>query len=326
MSQQTPYTDIATCKAFLNIDSGDTSQDAFLSAIIPMAQTFIERYTGRTFGWGDVSSEGEPLDDPLTDYSNTDNIGISSYTLSGTNLTITTMGPHPWQVGANISVYGIGDSNLNGVWQVTARPSATQLIVDTSVQTGTQSASDSAAIPATGSNFAGYIGNAVSNYRYITQESQDGIVGSEVWLRNMDIRSVESVYIGQRNLAQPVLLDHTQYVWRDDGRLFLGGAYFNSYDSSAYGGGNGGDFYGTLAAGFQTIMVSYYCGYIGVPPDVTLAATDLVLSYYTLRKGMGIQMERIGDYQVQYDITFRKMLQSQPDSLNTLNMYRRRHI
>jgi hypothetical protein len=123
------------------------------------------------------------------------------------------------------------------------------------------------------------------------------------------------------------LLDHTQYVWRDDGRVILGGSYFNSYDSDEYSG-DGGDnsFYGSIAAGFQTITVSYYCGYVGVPPEISLAAADLTMAYYVLRKGLGLQEERVGDWQTRYDISFRKALMTQPDSLNTLNMFKKRHI
>lgn len=326
MAQQIPYIDLGTLKAYLNISNNDTSKDAFLTFLIPQVQGFIENYTLRTFGWGDTG------DNSNIDYSNTDNIGVLSYTqetVDDTNyITITTMGPAPWIVGQNVSLFGFQDSDLSGVFQVTAVPNAITFTINVSVQTGTLSLSDieNEFNPDLGTNYAGYIGNAVKNYRYISQEQHDGLVGKTIYLFNMDIRSVDTLFIGLRNIAQPVLLNHTQYVHRDDGRIILGGAYFNSYDSAVYAQANDNSFYGTVAAGYQTITVSYWCGYIGVPPEIQLAALDLCAAMYILRRSLGIQREQAGDYTVMYDLTLRKALQTQPDSLNTLNRYRRVHI
>jgi hypothetical protein len=321
-ASQDQYTDLNTVKAFLSIGDTDTSQDAFLTAIIPMVQTFIDRYTGRTFGWGDEDSNEGIIDDVNTDWSNTDCIAIQSVALNGTLLTINTAGPNPFVVGQNISLFGSPTSAYNGVWAVTTRNSATQLIVETNTSKGTLLASRSALV----ASGAGYIGNAVTNYKFVTQEQHDGFVGNTIYLRNMDIRSVDSVYLGLRNSGQPVLLDPSQYVWQDDGRLILGGSFFNSYNSNLYGDGSTSSFYGEVASGTQTIMASYWYGHIGVPPELSLAAVDLVIAYHTLRKSAGIQRERVGDYDVQYDVTFRKLLQTQPDNLNTLNIMRRRHV
>lgn len=318
---QLPYTDLSTVKAFLSIADTDTSQDAFLASIIPMVQTFIERYTGRTFGWGDEDANGELLDDPHTDYSNSDGIAITAVpSLNGTALTVSLAAPAPWVVGNNVSLYGGDTAAYNGVWKVAEKPTPVTLVLDLSTSAGTLSGAAAAMV--TSGN--GYVGNFVSNYLLIQQEQYDGTAGREIWLRNMDIRSIQSVYLGLRNVATPTLLPPTNYLWRDDGRFFIGGSYFNAYDSSMYA--NEDSFYGSLVNGFQTLTISYYCGYVGVPPEIQLAATDLVMAYAMLRKGMGLNYERVGDYQVGYDMQFRKLLQSQPDALNTLNIWRRRKV
>jgi hypothetical protein len=321
-ASQDQYTDLNTVKAFLSLSDTDTSQDLFITTIIPMVQTFIDRFTGRSFGWGDEDSSGQIVDDINTDWSNSDCLSVDSFSGGGATLTVNTIGPHPFVAGQNVALYGSSGSH-NGVWAVTARNNAQQFVVDTTASKGALPVSRTAI----GTSINGYCGSFVTTYKYIQQEQHDGFAGNTLYLRNMDIRSVDSVYLGLRNSGQPALLDPSQYVWQDDGRLILGGSYFNTYDSNVYNsGGNGSSFYGEVASGTQTVMVNYWHGYIGVPPELTLAATDLVLGYYTLRKGMGIQRERTGDYDVQYDVTFRKLLQEQPDSLNTLNILKRRHV
>lgn len=318
---QIPYTDLSTVKAFLNIAPNDTSQNVFLVSIVPMVQQFIDKYTGRSFGWGDDDKNGGLLDNPLIDYSNSDGIAITAVpTLSGTSLTVTLSAPAPWVIGNNVSLYGSAETIYNGVYAITAKPNPVTIVLDVSAQTGTLSGAAQAMV----TSGDGYIGNYVQNYKYIQQEQYDGSAGREIWLQNMDIRSIESVYLGLRNVATPALLPPTDYLWRDDGRFFVGGSYFNAYDSQMYS--NNDSFYGSLVNGFQTMTISYYCGYVGVPSDISLAAIDLVVAYAMLRKGMGLNYERVGDYQVGYDMMFRKLLQTQPDSLNTLNIYRRRKV
>lgn len=319
--QQKPYIDLDVLKAYLNIAQSNTTNDVFLANLIPTVQGFIDRYTHRTFGWGDTG------DNSFIDYSNTDNIGVISTSISGNLLTVNTMGPVPWVVGQNVSLYVMSNTAWNGVWAVSQVVNPAQIVVDISVSKGTLSLSDLAAIANNGGlNANGYIGNYVQNYRYLSQESHDGLVGKTIYLRNMDIRSIDSLYIGLRNIAQPALLDHTQYVWRDDGRVILGGAYFNSYDSGIYADANDNAFYGTVAAGYQTITISYWYGYIGIPPELNLAALDICAAMYILRKSLGLQQERVGDYEIRYDIAFRKALLDQPDSLNVLNIMRRLHV
>lgn len=319
---QQPYIDLATLKAQLRLADG--SQDDYLTNLIPMVQGFIDNYTHRTFGWGDDG------DIDTIDYSNTDNIGVLTAVLDvddPTQLIVSTMGPVPWVAGQNVSLFVMPTLAWNGVWEVTDVNNPAEIVVDISNSKGTLSLSDQAAIANNiGSSAQGYIGNYVQNYSYRSQEQYDGLVGKTIYLRNSDIRSVDTLYIGLRNIAQPVLLDHTQYVWRDDGRIILGGAYFNSYDSSIYQEANDNSFYGTVAAGYQTITVSYWHGYIGVPTEIALAALDICSGMYTLRSSLGIRMEDVGDYRIQYEQSFRQALKAQPDSLNTLNRYRRLHI
>ena len=318
---QTPYIDLGTLKAYLNIADSDSTQDVFLTNVIPQVTSFIDRYTHRTFGWGDSG------DAAGIDYSNTDNIGVNSTSLNGTLLTLNTMGPVPWAVGQNVSLFAMQNTAWNGVWAVTAVNNPAQIVVDVSASKGTLGLSAVQSITNNGGlNANGYVGNFVVNYSYKSQQQFDGLVGKQIYLRDMDIRSIDTLYIGLRNVASPVLLDHTQYVWRNDGRIILGGAYFNSYDSGVYAEANDNSFYGTVAAGYQTITVSYWHGVTGVPGDLALAALDLCTAANVLRKYLGQQAEKIGDYDVRYDLTFRQTLATQPDSLNTLNRYRRRHI
>lgn len=323
---QTPYTDLTDLKAYLKIDSGDSTNDTFLTNIISQVQSFIDHYTHRTFGWGDVNANKILLDSPDIDYSNSDNIGITSLTASGKILTLNTMGPVPWVVGNNVSLYYVPTQYV-GVWPVTAVLSPISIQVDTTVQTGTLGLSYTQAVTQQSApNFAGYVGNHVTNYKYKTTSQFDGLAGHTIYLRDSDIRSIDTLYIGLRNVAQPVLLDHTQYVWRDDGRIILGGAYFNTYNTADYTDQGDSNFYGTVAAGFQTIMVSYWYGHVGVPSDLSLAALDICSAMYNLRTAAGLQEERTGDYLIRYDINIRAMLQRHPDLLGILEHYRRRHI
>lgn len=326
--KQTPYVNLTALKAQLKISSTDTTDDVWLTQTSQYVQGFIDRYTGRTFGWGD------PGDNSNIDYSNSDNIGVLTLSLSGTLntpgalLTVTTMGPVPWVVGQSVSLFNTNPNKIyDGVWKVSSVTSPTTIVLDVSAQSGTLGPSDNSIntnLPAP--NFSGYIGNYVQNYKYASQEQYDGFAGKIFYLRNMDIRSIDTLYVGLRNVAQPVLLDHTQYVWRDDGRVILGGSYFNTVVSGMYDPSQDSSFYGTVASGFQTITVSYWVGYIGVPFEITLAALDLATALYAYRKSLGLKREQMGDYSIEYDITLRKQLAVQPDTLNMLNIMRRLHV
>ena len=326
---QLPYVNLTELKSYLSISDTDTSQDFFLASLTRQVQRFIDRYTGRTFGWGDQNTNvGGLYDSTNIDYSNTDNIGINAPpTIVGNLLTLNTQGPIPWTAGENVSLFAMQNLAYNGVWAIETVNNPTQIVVNVGVSTGALGLSALQAItnnPVGAAN--GYVGNYVTNYKYRSQEQYDGLVGKTIYLRNMDIRSIDTLFIGLRNIANPVLLDHTQYVWRDDGRIILGGAYFNSWDSAVYSEANDNSFYGTIAAGYQTITVSYWYGYVGVPEDIKLAALDVCTALYTLRKSLGIQSEKVGDYDVRYDLTIRKALATQPDSLDILNRMRRRRI
>ncbi len=319
-ASQQPYLTLSDAKAYLNIADTDDSQDMFLTNTIQYVQGFIDRYTGRTFGWGDKG------DSATIDYSNSDNIGIISATLIGNILTMTLMGGGPWKIGQNVSVFNTGVPAYNGVWAVTAIPGFSQISVDISVSKGTLSPSNNAAnTNSPAPNFFGYIGNYVQNYAYKTQDQYDGYGGNTIWLRNMDIRSIDTLYIGLRNIAQPVLLDHTQYSWRDDGRLILGGSFFNTVNSGAYDPQNS-SFYGSVASGYGSISISYWYGYAGLPPEVSMAAADMVSTLYVLRKSTGVHQESIGDYSVRYDLTLRAQLKDNPDSFGNLGILRRLHV
>lgn len=314
---QLPITDLATVKSYLSIADSDTTQDVFLSTLIPSVQDFIENYTKRKFGYGDDG------DSASIDYSNSDNISVVATSLTGNILTVTTMGPMPWVANQNISLFGFSTATYNGVFLITEVVSPTQIKIDISAQTGTLSPTYSAVATST---TGGYIGNAVNNYAYKSQDQYDGFPGRTLWLRNMDIRSIDTVYLGLRNIAQPMLLDHTNYVWRDDGRLILGGSYFNTINSAVYGAGGNTSFYGAVAAGFQTVMVSYWYGYIGVPNDILLAALDVCAIMFNARRSGGLQEERAGDYWVRFDVTLRKRLSDQPDILAILNRWQRKSV
>lgn len=225
MAQQL-YTTTNDLKAYLGIADSNTTQDAFFQLIIPKVMAYVDKYTGRTFGWGDASNPADK-----TKYKS---ILTIPYTAAG--------------------------------------------------------------------------------------EVHDGFFGTAVWLRNMDIVAVDEVKVGNPSVGTPTTLDSSQYVWRFDGRLLLGGNYF---DSSLYPDENSGSsFYGTISGGYQTITVKYWYGVFGVPEDIALACLDLCQSMYISRKSQGLMGERLGDYQINYDIGFRKALASQPDTLNTLQGYR----
>jgi hypothetical protein len=320
MSQRTAYTDLSTLKSYLNIADSDTAQDQYLTVLIPGVQRFIDTYTRRQFGWGDAG------DSATIDYSNSDNVAVINYTVNGSLVTITTMGAMPFKVGQNISCFGFNVSAYNGVFAITSVVGPTQLTFDSSVSKGTLSPTNTQALPAGGNTYQGYVGNFVQNYFYRSQVQFDGLVGKTIYLGDMDIRSIDTLYIGLRNIAQPVLLDHTQYVWRDDGRIILGGAYFNSYDSSAYSSDDDSSFYGTVAAGYQTVMVSYWFGYIGVPADIQLAMLDLCATMNNIRRAGGLHMEKSIDYQVQFDITLRKQIKNSPDVMGILDIWKKYHI
>lgn len=306
MSQQA-YTNLTSMKSYLKIASTDTSNDSFLTLIIPQVQAFIDSYTGRTFGWGDTG------DNAQTDYSNTGNLGITSATISGTNCTFTFYAGTPFVTGQTVIVTGFVPTAINGTWVITAVSSdTTQVTVNLGI-TGVQNAT-----------IIGRVAEDVINYQVKIQDSYDGLVGHTFYLRNMDIRSVDALWIGSRNIYPPVLLNPNQYVWRDDGRVILGGAYFNTYNSADYTGADDTtDFYGTIAAGFQTITVTYHYGYVGVPLDISLAAEDIVSAMYRLRRSQGLQYEMAGDVRLAYDVNFRAALRECPDSLGTLQRYRR---
>lgn len=229
MAQQL-YITQADLKAYLGIGDSITTYDAFLQLIIPKVMAYIDKYTGRTFGWG------TPGD--LNDLTNYKDITDEADTVDG--------------------------------------------------------------------------------------EVHDGLYGTKLYLRNMDIASVDEIKVGNPSVGTPVTLTSTQYVWRSDGRLLLGGNWFDSTGFPS--GGDNQDFYGLVAGGYQTIAVKYHYGVFGVPEDVALACLDLCQSMYVSRKSQGIGSERLGDYSITYDIGFRKALSTQPDTLNVLKGYRRTRL
>lgn len=304
---QTPYTSTSALKNYLKISSADTSDDSFFTLAIPQVQGFIDRYTGRTFGWGDID------DDANTDYSNTDDLGISSATISGQNCTFTFYAATPFKVGGTIVASGFTPTAINGTWTITGvNSNQTQVTVNLGIS-NVQNAT-----------IIGQVSPSVSNYKFVQQEAYDGLVGHTFYLNNMDIRHITDLWVGSRNLYPPTRLDSNQFVWRNDGRVVLGGAYFNSYNSADYTGADDtSDFYGTIAAGFQTITVSYYCGYIGVPPEISLAAEDIISALHKLRLAQGVVAEQAGDYRIQYNPLLRTIMKECPDSLGILDMWRR---
>jgi hypothetical protein len=307
---QTNYATLNQLKDQLKINNADTSQDTYLTSLVTRCMDFIDEYTGRSFGWGDTG------DAVGIDYSNSQNIAVISAIMSGNNCTIKLGGPIPWVVGSSVVLAGFTPTALNGTYTVTAVDSVNNTIT---VNIGSN--------PGNGT-IMGSVQSNVVNYKKILQEQHDGLVGKTIYLRNGDIRAVSELWVGLRNTANgPVKLDATQYVWRDDGRIILGGAFFNSYDSQMFSsGGNDNAFYGSVAAGYQTILVSYFFGYIGVPAKIELACLDLCQTAYQMRQQLGLKMEQVGDYRAMYDETFRGALATQPDTLNVLNQMRRRRV
>lgn len=304
---QTPYLTLSQVKYALNISN--TQYDNFINQLIPQVQSFIDEYTGRSFGWGDTG------DSALTDYSNSDNIGIQSFTYNSSTgvLDIIFMGPVPWVVGSSVALSSWTVNQFNGVFTVATLNYPTEITIN--VGTGLST-------PTT----AGVVRSNVSNYINRLQETHDGLVGKIFHLKQMDIRSISHMWIGLRNLAQPVELDPSQYVWHKSGRVILGGAYFNSYDSAIFLGGNDNSFYGTVAAGYETIMVDYYHGYIGVPQDISMAAINCCIALFKLPQLMGVIAEQIGysaEYRIQNDPNFLTLIQGAPDVIGHLGRYRR---
>lgn len=225
MAQQL-YVTQADVKAYLGIPDSITTHDAFIQLIIPKTMAYIDKYTNRTFGWGDPNAPSD-----LTNYKN---VIDDPYTANG--------------------------------------------------------------------------------------EIHDGLYGSKIYLRNTDIVGVDEVKVGNPTVGTPTVLDASQYLWRFDGRLILGGNWFDSTGFPT--GGNNESFYGLVGGGYQTITVKYHYGYFGVPEDIALACLDLCQSMYVARKAQGLDMERLGDYMVRYDITLRAQLAKQPDTLNVLKGYK----
>jgi hypothetical protein len=223
MAQQA-YTTVSDIKSYLGITS--STYDAFFTLIIPKAMAYIDKYTGRTFGWGNPASTSD-----LTDYKN-----ITS-----------------------------DQHNHNG-------------------------------------------------------EVHDGLYGTKIYLRNCDIVSIEEIKVGNPSVGTPTTLASSQYIWRADGRVLLGGNWFDSTGFPT--SGNNQDFYGLIAGGYQTITIKYHYGFYGVPEDIALACMDLCGALYLNRKSQGITGERLGNYQVNYDGGFRKALKDQPDVLGTLRGYK----
>jgi hypothetical protein len=156
-------------------------------------------------------------------------------------------------------------------------------------------------------------------------ELYDGYAGKLLYLYNTDIVSIDELKLGISTMNSWTVLDSTQYVWRDDGRIVLGGNYFNSYDSNAWSG-ESPSFFGTIAAGYQTISIKYHYGIYGVPPEISLALLDICLSLYVLRKNLGIKREKVGDLEIDFQSNIRSALHSCPDALGTLNIYKKRIV
>lgn len=311
MAQQ-QYINYLDLKAYLSIDDTDTTQDKFLQIIIPQAMAFIDRYTKRTFGWGDTG------DSALIDYSDTNNILLKSAVTTGSSnpytLTLTFVAPGPWQVGSSINLSGFTPSGYNGDYTIaTASADGATFTVDITSNPGAVTT-------------LGTVQSNVTNYRTVIQESYDSLIGHIFYLRNCDIRSVDAVWLGLRNINQPTLLDKTQYVWRDDGRIILGGAYFNTYDSSVYTGDSNANFWGAVASGYQTVTVNYKYGYVGVPPEIAMACLDICQTMYIMRQSKGIYRERIGDYDIMYQRSILQELEKRPDILGILDIWKRRRV
>jgi hypothetical protein len=161
----------------------------------------------------------------------------------------------------------------------------------------------------------------------VAGELYDGFPGSLIYLNQTDIVSIDSVEFGSsaQNIWNP--LSSAEFVWRDDGRLIFGGNYFNSYDSEAYGEDDGNfSFVDATSGGYQTIRVNYHYGYFGVPPEISLACLDICAALYILRKNLGVKQERVGDWEITYQANVRAELKNQPDTLGTLEIFRKRNV
>lgn len=173
-----------------------------------------------------------------------------------------------------------------------------------------------------------------TNYKSITDypgtrngELYDGFAGKILYLNNTDIVSVDEVKLGLSSLDYWTTLQAGNFVWRDDGRLILGGNYFDSGYAGVEGGGSdAGNFFGAVAAGYQTISVKYHYGIAGVPADISLACLDICAALYSLRKTLALKQERIGDWEVVYQSNIRAQIKNQPDTLATLDLYRRYNV
>lgn len=225
MAQQL-YVTQADVKAYLGIPETTTTHDAFIQLIIPKVMAYIDKYTGRSFGWG--------TPDNPSDTANYKSITDEPDTANG--------------------------------------------------------------------------------------EVHDGLYGTQVWLRHTDIVAVDEIKVGNPSVGTPTTLDASQYLWRPDGRLILGGNWFDSTGFPTSGSNE--SFYGVVSGGYQTIAIKYKYGYFGVPEDIAMAALDLCQSMFVARKSQGIMSERLGDYQINYDVNLRAALAKQPDTLNTLKGYR----
>lgn len=222
MAQQ-PYTTFQELKPYLKIT--DSSEDAYLKLLIPKVMGFIDRYTHRTFGWGNPND--------ITDLTN---------------------------------------------------------FKDVTTEQGCS-----------------------------TGEAYDGLSGKTIYLNRCDIASVEEVRLGAFNIDNYTILQVGNYIWRDDGRIILGGNFFSA-------GTEDSNFFNNLATGYQSVKVKYHYGYYGVPEEVSLACLEICAALYTLRKSLGVKQERIGDWQVDYQTSIRSQLKNQPDTLGILNTLRKVNV
>lgn len=147
----------------------------------------------------------------------------------------------------------------------------------------------------------------------VTDEKYDGGRTSEFVLRQCDVRSVTSLSIGN-TVSGYTALDSSGFIWYPTGRVVIGSATsFNRYNSNLNS---------SVAQGYQTIKVSYVYGVLGVPSDIEQACLDVCAGTFNSSKSMGLSSESMGDYKIQYDVTFRQVLKSDPDLMGTLKAYR----
>lgn len=149
----------------------------------------------------------------------------------------------------------------------------------------------------------------------VVNEVHDSRAANVCYLDNMDIQSIQTFQIGNVTGGFSVLAP-SSFLWKKNGRIVIGGVAFgNSFYSSSL--------YPSLSAGYQTIQVSYTFGYIGVPLEITQATVDIASQLYALSKAFGVRGEKIGEYQIQYDINYLAQLENRPDILGTLKAWRR---